>query len=107
VVVGILLTPVALEAASVMALSGPDALSALFPWAQAVKASILQLPADVVMGTSQLLMYLQFPLYGLVMAKLRERGFIVSLGVVAFLHVLATIVAIILIHMSNPSLRFY
>ena len=107
IAVGILLTPVALRAASVMALSGPDALTALFPWAQMVKAPILQLPADVTMGTSQLLMYLQFPLYGAVMAKLRGRGLIVSLGFVAFLHVMATIAAIILAHMSNPSLRFY
>jgi hypothetical protein len=106
-VVGILLTPAALRAASVMALSGADALTALFPWAQVINAAVLHLPADVAMSTSQLLMYLQFPIYGLIMVKLRERGFVIGLGAVALLHVLGAVAAIILGHMSNPSLRFY
>lgn len=106
-IIGILLTPVALRAASVMALSGADALTALFPWAQAINAPVLHLPADVAMSTSQLLMYVQFPVYGLIMVKLRDKGFFVGLGVAALLHVAGAIMAIILSHMSNPTLRFY
>ncbi|HTV05459.1 MAG TPA: hypothetical protein VME86_08825 [Acidobacteriaceae bacterium] len=107
ILIGILVTPLALQSASVMAISGPDALTALFPWAQAVKAAVLHLPADVSTRTSQLLMYLQFPLYGVVMAKLRERPLLLAFGAVALLHVIGAIAAILLAHMSNPSLRFY
>ena len=107
VLVGILMTPVALNAASVFALSGPDALTALYPWVEIVKFPQLQIPTDVVMSTSQLLMYVQFPLYGLLMMKLRERGFLVAFGAVALLHVAGALAAILLAHMANPSLRFF
>ena len=106
-VIGILITPVALRSASVMAVAGTDGLTALFPWAQVFRASILHLPIDVAASTSQLMMYLQFPLYGLVMVWQRERGTVIGLGAVAFLHVFGAILAIVLMHMSNPSLRFY
>ncbi|HTW45636.1 MAG TPA: hypothetical protein VMD58_08825 [Acidobacteriaceae bacterium] len=105
-IVGILITPLALQAASVLVLSGQSGLTMLFPWAQIVKAAILHIPEDVQISTSQLLMYLQFPVYGLVMVKLRERPLMMSLGAVALLHVAGAIAAVILAHMSNPSLRF-
>ncbi|HUY81297.1 MAG TPA: hypothetical protein VMU92_06205 [Acidobacteriaceae bacterium] len=106
-VLGILVTPLVLWAASVMALSGSDALTILFPWAQVFRASVLQLPSDVAASTSQLMMYLQFPIYGLVIVWQRRRGSVVSLGAAVFLHALGMVLAIILTHMSNPSLRFY
>jgi hypothetical protein len=106
-VIGIIITPVALRSASVLAVAGTDGLTALFPWAQVFRASILHLPIDIAASTSQLMMYLQFPLYGLVMVWQRERGTFIGLGAVAFLHVFGAILAIVLMHMSNPSLRFY
>jgi len=106
-ILGILVTPLALRAASIVAITGSDGLTALFPWAQAIGASALHLPSDIATSTSQLLMYLQFPIYGLIMVKLRERGFVVGFGAIALLHVLGMIAAIMLAHMSNPSLRFY
>jgi hypothetical protein len=106
-VVGILVTPVALSAASVMALSGPDALTMLYPWVLVVKSPVLALPTAFAISISQWLMYLQFPLYGLVMFWLRGRGFLVAFGAAALLHVVGIGAAILLAHMSNPSLRFF
>jgi hypothetical protein len=106
-IIGILITPLALQAASVMAMSGPDALTALFPWSEMLKVPMLQIPLDVSMPSSQLLMYLQFPAYGLVMVWLRERSLLVAFGVVALVHMAGVIAAILLAHVVNPALRFY
>jgi len=106
--VGIVMTPVALRAASIMALSGPESLTLLYPWVDMVKSTVFQMPADFSTSIADWVMYLQFPVYGLLMSRLlRNRGFWVALGVVALLHVVGIGVAILLAHMENPSLRFF
>lgn len=88
VVVGILVTPIALHAADVLALSGPGALAALFPWTELLRVPLLSISADAAGSIGQYLMYLQFPVYGLVMYWImRKRSFGVALLVVAFFHV--------------------
>jgi heme/copper-type cytochrome/quinol oxidase subunit 2 len=74
VVVGILLTPVAMRAADVLALSGPDALILLYPWVAIVKSPMLKVSADVTMQIAQWIMYFQFPVYGLIMMWLLRKG---------------------------------
>lgn len=64
--IGILITPVALRAASIVALAGPKAFALLYPWVEVVRSSALHLPANLVGTASEWMMYLQFPLYGLV-----------------------------------------
>lgn len=84
---GIAATPVALRVAGVLALSGPVALTALFPWAELVKAPMTSVGADMANTFEQWLMYLQFPVYGLMIATIsRTRSFFLGLVSVAFLH---------------------
>jgi hypothetical protein len=70
VLLGILVTPLALRAAAIMALEGPDALRMLYPFVALLKLHALGLPEELAGNLSQLMMYLQFPLYGLVMSLL-------------------------------------
>ncbi len=87
-VVGILVTPATLRMASIMALSGVDALTMLYPWVEVVKNPALGAVADASSSVGQWAMYLQFPFYGLVMSWLwRSRGFVTALTAVVFLHV--------------------
>lgn len=106
-VIGIAVTPVALRAASVMALSGPDALTLLYPWVQVLKSSLFRVEAGLSDSIAQWVMYLQFPLYGLLLMRLRRKGFMVAMGAVALLHVVGIGAAILLTHWQNPSLRFF
>jgi hypothetical protein len=72
---GVAVTPFTLHAADVFALSGPRALLFLYPYVQLFKWPGLRLSAELGNQLSQLMMYLQFPLYGLLMALvLRARG---------------------------------
>lgn len=84
--VGILVTPATLRMASVLALSGVDALTVLYPWVQVVKSPVLGAAGDA-FSVGQWIMYLQFPFYGLVMSWLwRTRGFATALTAIVFLH---------------------
>src|ERR1700751_4014847 len=56
---GILVTPLAVRAAAVMALAGPDALRLLYPWVQLVQNHIFTV--EIAGTLSQAMMYLQFP----------------------------------------------
>ena len=105
-VVGIAATPIALRAASVMALTGPNGLTFLYPYVEIVKNSTLRIPGSLANPAAQWLMYLQFPLYGLLMVTvLRARGFWIALNAVIFVHVVGIGVAYLLNWAHNPYLR--
>jgi len=87
-VVGILVTPVALRMASILALSGVDALTMLYPWVEVAKNPALGAAVDASFSVGQWVMYLQFPFYGLVMSWLwRTRGFVTAFAAVVFIHI--------------------
>ena len=59
--------PFAVQAASILALEGPKAFALLYPWVEVVRSPALHV-APASLGTlSQWIMYLQFPVYGLLM----------------------------------------
>lgn len=60
-------TPLAVRMASVLALEGPKAFALLYPWVEVVRSPVLRLPGTLISTLSQWMIYLQFPLYGLLM----------------------------------------
>lgn len=87
---GIAATPFAIHAASIMALAGPSALLTLYPWVLLLKMPVLGLGNGLGEILSQLLMYIQFPLYGLLMAfLLRSKRLWIALGAVLVTHAAA------------------
>ncbi|HVJ07962.1 MAG TPA: hypothetical protein VM554_06235 [Acidisarcina sp.] len=86
-ILGILVTPFAVRAAGILALTGPTALRMLYPFALLPAEHALGLRDSLADTASQAMMYLQFPLYGL-LAMLLQRwksiGF--ALLVIAGLH---------------------
>ena len=50
-----------------MALAGPSALMTLYPWVLLLKSPAIGLAPVLGDNLSQLLMYIQFPLYGVLM----------------------------------------
>src|SRR5579885_3573769 len=99
-VLGIAVTPLTVRAAGVMALAGPDALRMLYPWVQLVQTHLLGFPAEIASTLSQALMYLQFPLYGLVMSLLlRAKGFATALITTAIIHFGAAAIAVAVAHL--------
>jgi len=97
---GILATPLAVRAAAVMALAGPDALRMLYPWVQLVQSHILGFPAEIAGTLSQAMMYLQFPLYGLLLALvLRRKGLLTALITTALVHFGAVGIVVALAHL--------
>jgi hypothetical protein len=89
VLVGILLTPAAMRFADVLALSGPDGMTLLYPWVEFVKSPALRISADVAMQASQWIMYVQFPIYGLIMMRYLRAG-----------RALAASISVLLIHVA-------
>lgn len=105
VILSIVVTPVAVHAASILALSGPSGLMLLYPLVQIVKSPGMNVPADIANTTAQWIMYLQFPLYGILAAKLmRPLGAAIGLGAAAMLHCVGIAIAYFLGHVQN--LRF-
>jgi hypothetical protein len=89
-IVGIAVTPFAVKAATLMALTGPDGLRLLYPWMLIPKLHILGLADSLGSGISQAMMYLQFPVYGLIAMLIhRSKGAVVGIWQVALLHLLA------------------
>lgn len=87
VAIGGAVTPLALHMAGILALSGPLALSALFPWAKLMRSFVIGVPASTVDSWEQWLMFLQFPVYGFAIGSIaKTRSFLVGLASVAFLH---------------------
>lgn len=105
-VLGVAMTPVALRAASILALSGAGGLMLLYPFVQIVQNPALHLPGAFADPLAQWIMYLQFPLYGLLMARIiKSKGFWIALNVVVFLHAAGVGLAYLLAHFQNPYQR--
>jgi short subunit fatty acids transporter len=86
-VVGILITPATLHVASILALSGMDALTMLYPWVVVMKSPVLRISLATTIPVDQWALYLQFPVYGLVMTlMLRTRRFGAALVTVLAIH---------------------
>ena len=103
---GIIATPIALRAASVLALSGTNALTFLYPYVQLAKNPMLRIPGSLANPAAQWLMFLQFPLYGLLMVVvMRGRGFWIALNAVVFVHSAGIGLAYLLNWAQNPYLR--
>ena len=95
---GILVTPLTVRAAGVMALAGPDALRLLYPWVQLVQSHIFSV--EVAGTLSQAMIYLQFPLYGLLMALvLRAKGLLPAIIAAAVAHFGAVAIVVALAHL--------
>lgn len=96
-VLGIAATPLAIHTASIMALAGPNALMTLYPWVLLLKSPTLGLANGFGENLSQLLMYIQFPLYGLLMSLvLRARNFWMALASVATAHCAAVFIVFLM-----------
>lgn len=105
-VLGIAMTPVALRAASILALSGTAGLTLLYPFVQIVQNSVLHGANGLADPLAQLIMYLQFPVYGFIMARtIRSKGFWVALNVVIAIHGAGIGLAYLFAHFQNPLLR--
>lgn len=102
----IVAAPIALHAAGVLALSGTSALTFLYPYVQLVKNPVLRIPGSLANPAAQWLMFLQFPLYGLLMVVvLRSRGFWVALNAVVAVHAIGIGLAFLLNWAQNPYLK--
>lgn len=94
---GLVATPIAVHFASVMALAGPDALMTFYPYVLLLQSHLPGLTGNTAL-LSQWMMYLQFPLYGLIMTVvLKQKGFLAALGTVIVVH-LVGIVGVIALH---------
>ncbi len=79
----VLLTPLAVRGASVLALAGPGALRALFPF------------ASLAPGQAGFAMWTQLPVYGLVLALFtRKRRLFAGFAIVALVHAAALLAAL-------------
>ena len=84
---GILVTPFTVRAAGILALTGPAALRMLYPFALIPAEHAFGLRESVADGVSQAMMWLQFPLYGLLLVVLaRWKRIGIAIAIVAALH---------------------
>jgi hypothetical protein len=96
---GIAVTPLTIHAASIMALAGPSALITLYPWMLLLKSPTLGLANEFGNDLSQLMMYIQFPLYGALMALiLRSKSFWIALTATAAAHLAAALIVFLTMH---------
>lgn len=80
----------------------------LFPFVQIVQNPLLSLPYGLAGPVAQWMMFLQFPVYGLMMTRIiRSRGFWVALNVIVAIHGTGVGIAFLLQHFQNPSLRLW
>jgi hypothetical protein len=100
---GIAATPFAIHAASIMAIAGPSALMTLYPWVLLLKSPALGLGNGFGDNVSQLLMYIQFPLYGVLMALvLRSKSLWMALAATAATHFAAVLVVFLTASAHTP-----
>ena len=86
-ILGVVITPFAVRAAGILALTGPEALRMLYPFALLPAEHAVGLHESLADAASQAMMYLQFPLYGLLtMLVMRWKRTGIALLVVAGLH---------------------
>jgi len=84
-----------------MALAGPSALMTLYPWVLLLKSPAIGLGTPLGGNLSQLLIYIQFPLYGILMVlALRSKPVWIALAIVAAAH-LGAIAAVFLLTYSH------
>ncbi len=89
-ILGIAVTPLAVRAATLMALTGPDGLRLLYPWTLLPRLRFLGLSDSLADTVSQAMMYLQFPLYGLFAVLIhRWKGAKSAVVQLTLLHLLA------------------
>jgi hypothetical protein len=74
VLIGIAITPFTVRLASILALEGPRAFALLYPWFDVLRSRVLHSPADLVGRSYEYMLYLQFPLYGLLMTLTFRAG---------------------------------
>jgi hypothetical protein len=105
-IAGIAMTPVALRAASILALSGTAGLMLLYPFTQILQNPVLHAAGDFADPIAQWTMYLQFPLYGLLAARItKSKGFWIAFNVVIAIHAAGIGLAYLMQHFQNPFLR--
>ncbi len=89
-ILGIAVTPIAVKAATFLALTGPDGLRLLYPWTIVPGLRFFGLSSSIAGGLSQAMMYLQFPLYGVfAMLVHRWQGVKAAVLQLTLLHLLA------------------
>jgi hypothetical protein len=96
------LAPFAVQAASILALEGPKAFALLYPWVEVVRSPALHVrPAS--QGTlSQWIIYLQFPVYGLLMTLTFRAGrYLRALTVGLLAHFSGLLLVVVLAYMSQ------
>jgi hypothetical protein len=99
---GIVVTPLTIHFASILALEGPSALRLLYPYVLLIKDPAFGLSSDLGNALSQGMMYAQFPIYGLVMAlTLRSRSLASALGTVVVIHGAAVFALFLMAHMAE------
>jgi len=87
VALGIVVTPFTVRAAGILALTGPSALRMLYPFALIPAEHAFGLRESVADAFSQAMMWLQFPLYGLLLVLLaRWKRMGIATAIVAALH---------------------
>jgi hypothetical protein len=74
VLIGIAITPFTVRLASILALEGPRAFALLYPWFDVLRSRVLHSPADLVGRSYEYMLYLQFPIYGLLMTVTFRAG---------------------------------
>lgn len=65
--IGIVVDVFTVRAASILALEGPKPFMLLYPWIEVLQLPIFHFTGEMVGTLTQWLLYLQFPLYGLLM----------------------------------------
>src|SRR4051812_13579597 len=90
VALGVVVTPFTVRAAGILALTGPAALRMLYPFALIPAEHAFGLRESVADAVSQAMMWLQFPLYGLLLVLLARRmRMAIAVVIVAALHMAA------------------
>jgi hypothetical protein len=70
----LILDPFIVYFADILALEGPKVFSLLYPWVMVVNDPVLHLSSSVTSRLTQWLLYLQFPLYGVLMTVTFRAG---------------------------------
>jgi hypothetical protein len=96
-VLGMIVTPFTIRLAGILALEGPKAFALLYPWVIALRSPALHFPADLVGSSSEWMLYLQFPLYGLLMTLTFRAGRYLRAFIIGLIAHFAGLVAVLLL----------
>ena len=93
----VVLTPIAVQGASILALSGPSGLRLLFPWVNLLRDHLLPLSGPQIERFSEWTMWLMLPVYAVIFIAMRRISSPLSgLLFLVLLHGLAVAVAVAL-----------